>query len=192
MPNKLTRTKVFQTNTFGLLQYAARQVSFTQNKFFMKHFMLAITLMVFISACKKSNSTNNSCTLSTTTIVGKWKISSVTYKLTSSSASVDLLSGTTYISPATGDTLSLNACITSQVYTYLANGNYSSLSCSATTIPGTWVLSGQTLTLTQTVNGITFSTPVLITSFTCGKYTVVQTNHDTSGDQLTITYVSAT
>ena len=111
--------------------------------------LLLITLVatVVFSSCKKSS--NSSCTLSASSIVGTYKITSV--MLSTQGESFEVFNDDTYFEP----------CERDDIYTLNANGTYTISdgvnTCNPTgNYSGTWSLNGNTLTMDGTeVNTIT-------------------------------------
>ena len=103
-----------------------------------KHFLvLALSTGVLISSCKKSSSTSSDCTLSSTTIIGKYKITAIEFAGQNALQLLPSCDTANVCDLQTGGigtityTSAPNACSTSGVST------------------GTWSLSNDTLTSSQ-------------------------------------------
>lgn len=138
--------------------------------------LASAVLLVAFSSCKKDSS-EATCELNATSIQGTYKLTSVKYKLTSSTPEVEVFTnGAWYDACERDDTYTFGA---SNVATYTDAGTACTPNGSQT---GTWSLSGSALSL----NGTSYGT---VSSFSCTSMTVVATNYDTAGDQATFTFV---
>ena len=127
--------------------------------------IIAVVCGVFIS-CKKSSSTNSDCTLSSTTIVGKYKITAIEFVLAADPTHTPQ-NALQY----------LPSCDTANVIELLAGGgatiSYTNTpnTCSSSAVTsGMWSLSGDTLTSSQ--ENLTGE----VTNFSCtGGFTLTST-----------------
>ena len=106
-----------------------------------KVFLFSIAMSLVFISCKKS-SNNATCTLSSSSIVGNYKMTS--YIATINGQTIDLFSDTTY-SPL---------CVRDNIYSINSNGTFSesegAISCNPPSTDGnnaTWSLSGNNLTV---------------------------------------------
>jgi hypothetical protein len=98
---------------------------------------------VVFTSCKKSSSNNSSCTLSASSIVGTYKITSV--KLSTQGQTLEIFNNDIFFEP----------CERDDIYTINANGTYTitegSNVCSPTgNDSGTWTLNGNVFTMDGT------------------------------------------
>ena len=134
-------------------------------------FVILSALVLF--ACKKDKKETVACTTSATTIAGSYKITSITYKQSSSSPEIDYL--TVILS---------ESCQRDDVLTFNSGGTYVNTDAGTTCSPssndnGTWALSGS--------NMIIDGDATAIDSFDCKTLVLVNTDIQTSGDRLKIT-----
>jgi Lipocalin-like domain len=125
----------------------------------------------FFTSCKKNDKTNT-CALNEANFSGSYKIESVKYKLSSTTPEID---GTSFF----------DACEIDDVTTFKTDHTYTYTDAGTTCTPsgddnGTWSLSGSNLT----VDGA--AEPVA--NFSCTGFTVSETDVNTTGDKITITF----
>lgn len=138
--------------------------------------LASAVLLAAFSSCKKDSS-EATCELNATSIQGTYKLTSLKYKLTSSTPEVEVFSNGAWYEPCErDDTYTFGA---SNVATYTDAGTTCSPNGSET---GTWSLTGTSLNLNGMINGT-------VSSFSCTGMTVVATNYDSAGDQATFTFV---
>jgi Lipocalin-like domain len=133
--------------------------------------ILLIGATSFVLSCKKKDKVNT-CTLNEANFAGSYKIESIKYKLTPTSSEVD---GTSFVDPCElDDVITFNA---GNTYTYTDAGT----ACSPNgDDAGTWSLSGSSLT----VDG----TAAPVENFSCTGYSASQTDFNTTGDKIIITF----
>lgn len=132
--------------------------------------IIALSALVLFS-CKKNN--DETCTISTASIAGTYKLTASKYKQTPASAEMDIFAT---LSACEKD--DLNILVAGGVFNYQdvgtvcsPNGSYSS----------TWSLSGSNLT----IDGDLY----VIQSFNCSTLIVTQSNVVVAGDKITATFV---
>ncbi len=132
---------------------------------------LGILFLAFAS-CKKDKN-DSSCTLSTASIAGNYKVTAVTYKASASSPEVDFFDQ--YAEDCEkDDILTLN---TNNTFNYTDAG----VTCSPDgSYNGNWSLNGNTVT----VDGESGT----VENFTCNSFLVTASGILTSGDKISITY----
>jgi len=129
---------------------------------------------VLFNSCKKEKDKEETCTASTATISGSYKITAVTYKLNSTAPEENHL---------TDDFT--DACDRDNVYTYQTNGTYQIQDAGTVCSPssddnGTWSLSGNSMV----VDG----GPSTIESFDCKTLVLSLTDVEVTGDKYKITF----
>ena len=113
----------------------------------------AAAIVLFTTSCKKDNET---CTLSSSSITGAYKIASVLYKADAQTPAVDII--TTY-----------DACEKDDILTFSSNGTWTqsegATSCSPSNSGnGNWSLVGETLSL----DGVSTT----VSNFSCSEFTI--------------------
>ena len=133
---------------------------------------LSLLVSLFFISCKKDTPAVV-CTLSSTSILGTYKTTSVLYKADAATAEVDIF-------PL------YDACQKDDLLTFVTGGSYASTegatSCTPTNSSnGTWSLSGSTMTLDGT-------DVASISDFSCSGFKV-KTTDAVTGETFTITLV---
>jgi hypothetical protein len=124
-------------------------------------------MCVISYSCKKSSS---SCSISSSAIVGTWKLTTINYKRYPNSTSINVYN-------TSGG---YEACQLDDVYRFLANDTYDYIDSGIVCSPngsytgGTWSLSGNAFTW----DGY----PDKVTSFDCNSMSITENNYDTTGD----------
>ena len=136
-----------------------------------KIIILSAISVLFILGCKKTKP--SSCTTSTASIAGSYKITAVTYKASSSSPEIDYF-----------NTLFSDVCERDDIYTFQTNGDYqikdAGIICSPSNDSfGTWSISGNTMVID--------GDPASINSFDCHTLVIVNADTQVTGDELKIT-----
>jgi hypothetical protein len=136
-----------------------------------KTILFGVLITAVLFSCKKKD---NNCEASTASITGKYKISSVKYKQTSSSPEVD---GSSLIYS--------DDCEKDDVFEFAANGifNYidAGVICSSNgSYSDTWSYSSSNLSF----DGDSYP----IESFSCNSMVISASNTFVSGDKLTVTF----
>jgi len=139
-----------------------------------KLFLVLATASTFV-ACKKSSPATEDCAVTNASITGKYTITSVTYKASSSAAETDMFA-------------SMQDCQKDDSYDLKADGSLvieeETNNCGMPQLPGSpteWSLDKNN---TELIMGANFK----IVSFNCKKLVVVETNLITDGDMKTTTY----
>ena len=141
----------------------------------MKKTTFIFLAVVVLFSCKKDPKNDpQSCTISTASISGPYKITAVTYKANATAAEQDFF-----------NTLFVDACRRDDVYTFKEDGTYKLTDAGTVCSPsgddnGTWTLSG---TATMQIDG----DDAAIESFDCKKLILVNTDIDLPGDKMKIT-----
>ena len=122
-------------------------------------------------SCKKN--TDSSCTTTTASISGPYKITAITYKANASAAEADYL-----------NTIFSDACQRDDIYTFSTNGTYTIADAGSVCSPpgddnGTWALSGNTMTID--------GNPATVASFDCKTLVFIINDSQVAGDQLKFT-----
>jgi len=135
----------------------------------MRKFLIPVALLFCFASCKKSDS----CTLSATSIQGTYKITSISYKATSSSSAVDEF--------ATWD-----ACEKDDHITFASGGVVTISDVGAVcSTPGddtdTWGLTGNTLVLGS-------AGALTVSNYSCSGFTVTNVIDSSTGESETITF----
>lgn len=137
----------------------------------MKKILLAVTILVAVTSCKKDKDDEN-CTLSSTSIVGSYKTTAVKYKASAADAEIDEFA--TWDACEKDDIVVLNA---NNSVTYQDAG----ISCTpSTNDTGAWLLSGSSLN----IDGEIYT----VTAFSCSGMTLTRAG-TTVGELSTITVV---
>ena len=137
----------------------------------MKKLLFLSFIVCFALSCKKNK--DSSCTTSTASISGPYKITAMTYKANASAAEIDYL-----------NTIFPDACERDDIYTFNTNGTYTIADVGVVCSPpggynGTWALSGNTMTID--------GSPATVASFDCKTLVIITTDTQVAGDQLKIT-----
>ena len=138
---------------------------------------LALVILLagsIIFSCKKDKSSGEECKISTTSLSGTYKLSSLKYKVNKSVAEQDFLA-------------SMDDCEKDDLIILNSNGTYDHLDVGTTCLPlnndnGSWAVNGHTLTSDGDFNGT-------ITSFDCKTIVYYIENIFTPGDRLVFTMV---
>lgn len=137
-------------------------------------FILAVTSTIV--SCKKSSPAPAGCTVSTASIAGKYTISAITYKSSSTATPTDIFA-------------SMQDCIKDDSYELKADGSLviaeEASNCGLPPSPGipeSWSLSDNNKTLV-------LGAYLEIVSFDCNKLVVNETNILVNGDIKTTTYL---
>ncbi len=136
----------------------------------MKKLLIPFALLLAFASCKKSDS--SSCSLSSTTILGSYKVTAATFRATGTSTDIDMYS------------LYFDDCEKDDIVTFSTGGVYTITDagtvCSPTSADaGTWSLSGNTLTMDGDAT--------TVASFTCSKVVMTQTVSSPAAGTMTIT-----
>lgn len=129
-------------------------------------FVFSVLLTTFFVSCKKSEN-NAICTLSSTSIIGNYKITSIIE--TANGQSIDLFS----------DTTNYPLCLRDNIFSINSNGIFSdsegATSCNPTSAIGTignWSLSGNNFTIVDN----TFTDVYTISDYTCTSFKLNQSD----------------
>ena len=141
----------------------------------MKRIILSVLVLgTLLTSCKKDDPAPQVCTLSATSLVGTYKITSAVYKADASTAGVEVINNPLFFETCSADDLiGFNA---NNSVTYTDAGTACVPSSGGT---GTWSLSGSVLTLDGDA--------ATVTSFSCTNMIVSVSNFQMSGDNMTIT-----
>jgi hypothetical protein len=126
-----------------------------------KLLLISLVAGALFSSCKKSSSSNDSsCTLSASSIVGTYKITSV--KLSTQGQSIEIFNNDAFFEP----------CERDDIFNINANGTYTitdgSVACSPSSDDsGTWTLNGNT----YTIDGTDINT---ISEFKCSSFVFIR------------------
>lgn len=125
-----------------------------------KVFLFCIAMSLVFISCKKS-SNNATCTLSSSSIVGNYKMTS--YIATINGQTFDLFSDTTYTP----------LCVRDNIYSINSNGTFSesegAISCNPPSTDGnnaTWSLSGNNLTVVDSTTTQVFA----VSDYSCASF----------------------
>ncbi|MEO7266109.1 MAG: lipocalin family protein [Ferruginibacter sp.] len=136
----------------------------------MKKILILIAFSgILFTSCKK----DKTCDLNSTSLAGSYRVTSLKYKQTPTSAEVDLFS-------------SLSACQKDDIYVYNTNGTFNYQDAGVVCSPSgsynsTWTLSGNTLTFDGDVYNVN--------SFSCDGMGLTGNSIFVSGDVATATFV---
>lgn len=126
-----------------------------------KFFLFSILVSMIFISCKKSSNTT-SCSLSSSSIVGNYKITS--YMMTSGGQTMDMFSDTNYTP----------LCSRDNIYTISANGIFTesegAVSCnppSTSGNTGNWSLNGNTFSF---VDSASTAFPYTVSDFSCTSF----------------------
>ena len=136
--------------------------------------LIALSLVIFISCSKDDPPKPQTCTTSTASIAGNYKITAVTYKATATSTEVDYM-----------NLLFPDACDRDNVYTFKTDGTYQIADAGQVCSPagndnGNWTLTGTNLQID--------GDPVILESFDCKVLVISNTDIDVTGDKLKLTF----
>ncbi|MCP9749503.1 lipocalin family protein [Ferruginibacter sp. HRS2-29] len=142
----------------------------------MKRILLILSLAAFtFFGCSKSNdpAPGSGCELNETNLAGSYKITAITYKLSSSSPSIDIFED--YLEPCQRDDVYILQA--DKVLKYNDAGG----SCDPPgSYTGVWNLSAGVVT----IDGQAFT----VTNFTCNSITGTASNIQVAGDKATFTF----
>jgi len=140
----------------------------------MKKIALIVLSTIVLFSCKKdSKDEPQTCTTSTATVSGSYKITAVTYKETAASPEIDYM-----------NILFPDPCQRDDIYTFNADGSYQIADVGLVCSPpgndnGTWALVGNNLQID--------GDPVNLESFDCKSWVIVNTDTQVTGDRLKLT-----
>ena len=141
-----------------------------------RFFLFSILVSIIFISCKKS-SNNTSCSLSSTSIVGNYKITS--YTMTSGGQTIDLFS----------DTTSVSLCERDNIFSINSNGIFAesegAVSCnpsSASGNLGNWSLTGNNFSIGDSTSSEVFT----ISDYSCASFKLNQSD-STSSLSITMT-----
>ena len=139
--------------------------------------MLFVSSTLLFSCKKDSGSSNNTCSLSSSAIVGTYKIIAATYQATATSA-------------PTNDYATWDACEKDDLITINSNNTYQfsdgALVCNPSGAEtGTWFLNGSVLVINT--NGSTNSYSQTITEFNCTTFKLTNIYDATTGENEVLT-----
>ncbi|HEY5368523.1 MAG TPA: lipocalin family protein [Hanamia sp.] len=137
----------------------------------LSRYVIIALIATSLFSCKK-NDDNKDCTLSEASLVGTYKIGTVTYKETASSPEVDVSSFA-------------EACNLDDLETYKSDHTFvytdAGVKCDPTDDnTAIWSLSGKTLKAGEDTG--------TITSFDCSGFTVTQSDYMKAGDSFIVTF----
>lgn len=132
--------------------------------------LLLSAFVVLYCSCKKDDSSN--CKTDTASVAGSYKITSMKYKQTPSSAEIDFLAA-------------LDDCEKDDLAILNANGTFSVQDAGTACVPttaysSTWSLSGNTITIDGEAG--------TVESFDCNLLVISGTGLFVAGDKMTVTY----
>jgi hypothetical protein len=132
----------------------------TKKQIMKKVFILFGLALVVLVSCKKSN---NDCNLSSASILGNYKITSMFE--TSNGQTIDVFNDSTYTEPCSKD----------DIFTFNSNGVFTqsegAVSCSpSNTFSANWSLNSNLLTLTDTTGGTSTSEVYTVSDFSCSSF----------------------
>jgi hypothetical protein len=134
--------------------------------------LVLIGSTVFVTSCKKKDKVKV-CTLDEAALSGSYKVETVKYKATPSSGETD------------GTSLFFDPCELDDVTTFNTDHTYTYADAGTACSPsgndnGQWSISAGSL--------IVDGAPTLVENFSCNNFSVSQTDVNTSGDKITITF----
>jgi hypothetical protein len=149
--------------------------SINSKKNHMKNLLFIIAAGAAFASCKKATPAEETCTVNTTSIVGKYTITAISYKSSASATAMDVFA-------------SMNECQKDDTYDLKADGSVviaeEANNCGTPPPPGTpstWSLSSDNTRLSM-------GNIMEIQSFDCKKLIVVENNLAVDGDIQTTTY----
>jgi len=144
----------------------------------MKKTILALAIIAGLASCKKTETpAPNTCVPSVSTIAGTYKVSSISYKESSSATATDMF--VNYPDCQKDDTYQLNA----DGSVVFADAGVSCGLPPAPGLPTSWTLEGNNTRIQMA------DFNMLIVSFDCSKLVVSEADVLTTGDQRITTYV---
>lgn len=138
----------------------------------MKKILIPFVLAaILFGGCKKDD---ESCTLSQASLVGSYKLSSIKYKTSSSSAETEVIGSY------------LDACERDDIITFNSNSTYNYVDAGTQCSPpgddaGTWSVSGNTLIVDGTSLGVT--------AYECSSFQYTEYGSIINGDVTVFTFV---
>ena len=140
----------------------------------MKKFYLMLTICA-VASCSKDDDNNNpsNCSLSETNLAGSYRLTSVTYKASSTSSEVNYIDET------------FEPCQKDDVITLKSDHTYNhgdeGTACSpADNYSATWSLSGNSLVVDGAASPLE--------DFNCHSFSIIQNDTEVPGDKLTLVY----
>ncbi len=135
-------------------------------------FFVLISVLT-LTSCKKDDKKEDKCTLSEANLAGNYKVTSIKYRDSVSGPEVEIINE--FLEPCQkDDVLTFNTN-----HTYV-NTDAGTICDDNNTYDGAWSINGNAISLDGDA--------AVIEDFNCNRFIVSQTDVDTPGDKITITY----